>query len=157
MFKKYATISLLIWSLLLSMTEINKVFLLGFTVLHNNEKAAHFCTCSGCNHGEGENEKTSMCSTNMIAGHTGNHSDQDAAEHCSVDRSGDETSDKVMICGCDSNQDQNLPVLYNTLDKVALLFPSHFLIPADQENAIFTRPKAHQFIFQKEIFHPPRA
>ena len=118
MVKNSALVFILSISLLFSMTEIYKVTMLGFTVLTDADKAAQFCTCTGCSHshdGMSKNEDQNM------AGHgidQHQQSDKEEPSHCStkVKHSG-----SASVCACKTNTEKKTPILYNSLDKVALL------------------------------------
>lgn len=141
----------LIFTLLFSMTEISKVTLMGYTLLTDGEKAAHFCTCLGCSHGSPSDGEASHCSMNKAEMDT--HNNEEKPKHCNMSQ----TADGASVCGCNSTPSGNLHVLFNTLDKTALLANFQFSLKESKKTFIrlthFESPES----VQRDIFHPPKA
>jgi len=153
MVKNPALVFILSISLLFSMTEIYKVTMLGFTVLTDADKAAQFCTCTGCSHshdGMSKNEDQNMAGHGMDQ-HENNNSKQPS--HCAM--SG-EHSGSASVCACKTNTEKKTPILYNSLDKVALLTPVKTNKPSEKERVLHTYQKKNETSVSKDIFHPPK-
>lgn len=143
------------------MSDFNKVAMLGYTLLTDSQKAAHFCTCTGCNHDseqhpskENSKKKPAMCITTMESTAIQETEVSDNISSCCTTTS--ETSE-AKICQC--NQDK-LPsgeiALINTIDKTALLRPM-ILINFTSESIlkfIYTQRNTNPLL--KEIFRPPQ-
>lgn len=150
--KSPALIFILSLTLLLSMTEIYKVTLLGFTVLTDAEKAAHFCTCTGCSHTrdmtvQGEDMMNSDDMNND------NRQEENEPSHCSTNKSdpGD-----AAVCACKASPEKERPILYNSLDKVALLSSVKAIHPSENERVLLIYQNRNEDSLSKEIFHPPK-
>lgn len=141
-------IALVIFTLLLSMTETGKVVMLGYTVFTDYEKASHLCTCTGCSHPSGS--ETEFCE--MEAGKGETDTGKTEPQHCDMGR----TSADSSICSCDTTPAANMHILFNTLDKTALLAT---LGLSTEINSISTF-RSHRIDkpvhIIRDIFHPPR-
>lgn len=147
-----ALVVILSITLLFSMTEIYKVTMLGFTVLTNVEKAAHFCTCTGCSHGK----DMSNHSDGNMASHEMDQKEQQGSSqpsHCSTNSS---DSGKAAVCACKTSSDQERPAPYKSLDKVALLVSAKTIRPSEKERDLIIYHNRDEESHVKEIFHPPK-
>jgi hypothetical protein len=136
--------------LLLSMTEMSKVAMLGYTLFSDGDKAAMFCTCIGCSHNAASQDRVQSCSIDMDgAGH-----DDKAPSHCSINASGD---DAPSICACGAEPGGEHHILLNSLDKIALLFPSEQSAPGFDSREYFHVKLGLPDTFTPDIFHPPRS
>lgn len=141
----------LIFTLLFSVTEISKVTLMGYSLLTDGEKAAHFCTCFGCSHGTGSDDEASHCSMDMADVDTQNTEQE--PKHCDMSK----TADGASVCGCNSTPSGNLHILFNTLDKTALL-ANHQFSQKEFKRTVLTLTRFESPVsIQRDIFHPPRA
>jgi hypothetical protein len=146
-----ALILFLSLSLLFSMTEIYNVTLLGFTVLTNAEKAAHFCTCKGCSHDQNDMSEEHSMQDEM---HGMDRSGQnEGPSHCATN---DAETGKPAICACNTSPEKEIPNLYNSLDKVALLSPAKTNRLSKKERGLFTYQNRDEYSLSKDIFHPPK-
>lgn len=144
-------------SLLFSMTEISKVALMGYTLFTDGEKAAHFCTCLGCSNGT--DSDTEHCAINMEksadteSSHDDNkHGDEEKAAHCSMNS----TASGESVCGCDKESSGEMHILFNTLDKTALLANSEGAEQTYDKRYFKYYHQADLSYYQKDIFHPPK-
>jgi len=141
----------IIFTLLFSMTEISKVALMGYTLFTDGEKAAHFCTCLGCSHDTNSSDESSHCSMDMADRNT--HKKGGEPKHCDTSQ----TADGASICGCSSTPSANQQILFNTLDKTALMA----ILQYPQKDFKITVLRLTKFenpiSIQRDIFHPPRA
>jgi hypothetical protein len=140
---------LVVLSLLFSMTEISKVAVLGYTMFTDGEKAAQFCTCMGCSHST-ENEKES-CMVDM--GSDNSHEEESEPMHCNMTQSANGSS----VCGCDNSPSGEKQILFNTLDKTALLAVFHYSSREIEKSIEHLNREEHPVSVQRDIFHPPRA
>lgn len=146
-----ALILLLSLTLLFSMTEIYKITVLGFTVFTNAEKASHFCTCTGCSHShDSMSEKDNMQNKMQSMDHS---EDDEESSHCAV---GSSETGKPAVCGCNTSPEKEIPMLYSSLDKVALLTPVKKNQPSEKERTLFTYQSRDEYSLSKDIFHPPK-
>ena len=148
-----ALVFILSISLLFSMTEIYKVTMLGFTVLTDADKAAQFCTCTGCSHshnGMSKNEDQNMAGHGMDQHQ---QCDKEGPSHCSTNG---KHSGSASVCACKTDTDRETPILYNSLDKVALLIPVKNNRPSEKERVLHTYQKRNETSLSKDIFHPPK-
>lgn len=146
-----AFIMLLSLTLLFSMTEIYKVTVLGFTVFTDADKAAHFCTCSGCSHSHDSMSKTEKMPESK---HSMDHQvKNENPSHCAVNGS---DTEKPAVCACKTSPEKEIPILYNSLDKVALLTPVSTDNPSEKERGLFIYQNRDKYSFSKDIFHPPK-
>lgn len=140
-----------IFTLLLSMTEISNVAIMGYTLFTDGEKAAHFCTCIGCSHGTSSDSEMAHCSMEMADMDT--RDEDNEPKHCDISQ----TASGESVCSCEKSSPGQLHILFNTLDKTALLAN---LIYSQREfkKTVFnlTNPGNPETI-QRDIFHPPRA
>jgi len=83
----------LVLTLLLSMTEISKVALLGYTLFTDGEKATHFCTCMGCSHSDSGEAK--HCDMKMNKESESSHGSEDEPAHCDMNS----TASGESVCG----------------------------------------------------------
>jgi len=153
MTKNPALIFILIVALLFSMTEIYKVTMLGFTVLADAEKAAHFCTCVGCSHDQG---MPNHHDDGNMASHGMNHHNQEESNqpaHCSTNSS---DSGNSAYCACQSSPEKETPILINSLDKVALLTPVKTKRPSEKKREFYIYQNSHEQTLSKDVFHPPK-
>jgi|GEM_PF-1198220 len=146
-----AFLILLSLTLLFSMTEIYKVTVLGFTVLTDVDKAAHFCTCSGCSHTHGDMPKTDAAQDAMH-GDDPQMKDEEPS-HCATNSA---ENGKPAVCACNASPEKEIPNLYNTLDKVALLIPVKTNSPSEKERGFFVYQNRNEYSLSKDIFHPPK-
>lgn len=140
-----------IFTLLFSMTEISKVALMGYTLFTDGEKAAHFCTCFGCSHGAPSDDEASHCSMDMADMDTKDNDEE--PKHCDMSQ----TSDGASVCGCSSTPSGNLHILFNTLDKTALLANLPFSKKVFKKTVLRLTNFENPVSIQRDIFHPPRA
>jgi hypothetical protein len=151
--KNPALVVILSLSLLFSMTEIYKVTMLGFTVLADSDKAAHFCTCTGCSHSHDKmpsNEADDMSSHGMDQH---KHQEKNQPSHCSMNTS---DTGKAAVCACNTSPEKELPVLYNSLDKVALLATMKTIHPSEKERVLLPYRDRDENSLSKDVFHPPK-
>ena len=153
MVKNPVLIFILSLSLLFSMTEIYKVTMLGFTVLTDADKAAHFCTCTGCSHSHNslQHSETDDMSSHGMDQHE--NEDKSEASHCTMNTS---DTGKTAVCACNSSPEKEFPVLYNSLDKVALLATFKTIHPSEKENALLIHQDRGEKSLSKDVFHPPK-
>ena len=140
-----------IFTLLFSMTEISKVTLMGYTLLTDGEKAAHFCTCMGCSHGASSDDQASHCSMDMADMST--QETDEEPKHCDMSK----TAEGASICGCSSAASGNLHILFNTLDKTALLANLQYSQKELKRTFLKLTNFESPISIQRDIFHPPRA
>lgn len=141
----------LVLTLLFSMTEISKVALLGYTLFTDGEKAAHFCTCMGCSHSDdGEAE---YCDMQMNKDSESSHGSEDEPDHCDMNS----TASGESVCGCDSEPSGEMHILFNTLDKTALLAFSKDIFRISDKRFFNFLKHSDLSYYQKDIFHPPKA
>lgn len=146
-----AFILLLSLTLLFSMTEIYKVTMLGFTVLTDVEKASRFCTCTGCSHSHDDSSVNEHDQNKMQEmDHTGH---KEKPSHCSMNSS---DTGKPSVCSCSTSPDKEIPILYNSLDKAALLTPVRTNHPLEKESRFLILQKNNTISLSKDIFHPPK-
>lgn len=160
MLKSFFHISLTVL-LLMSMSDINRVALLGYTVLTDSQKAAHFCTCSGCNHHSdqetarhnNENEPE-MC---LIKKDSTTHKmPAEKSDDTSCCSSSDELTD-VSICQCSHDATPvNSIAVFNTIDKTALFSTTKLSEYKLKGQSRFSYIVHKTIPFFREIFHPPR-
>ncbi len=143
-----AGITLVIFTLLLSMTETGKVVMLGYTVFTDFEKATHFCTCNGCSHQSGN--ETEFCV--MEAGKGETDTGKTEPQHCDMSR----TSADSSICSCDTAPAANMHILFNTLDKTALLATLRISTEVNSISTFRSRRPEKPVHIIRDIFHPPR-
>lgn len=135
--------------------------MLGYTLLVDSQKAAHFCTCTGCNHDseqhssrENSMEEPAMCITTMESTAIQETEVSDNNTSCCTTTS--ETSE-AKICQC--NQDK-LPsgeiALINTIDKTALFRPIKLINFTSESILKFIYTPRNTSPFFKEIFRPPQ-
>jgi len=147
--RRSITSILIIFSLMLSMTEISNVAVLGYSLMMDAEKAANFCTCLGCSHSsESESE---FCTVNMDNKMT--HEDDREPVHCDITP----TAGGSSVCGCDTSPANQIQVVFNTIDKTALL-PALQYSEAELKRPLFkpfdVEKPTH---IQRDIFRPPKA
>jgi len=142
---------IVILTLLFSMTEISKVALMGYTLFTDGDKAAHFCTCFGCSHGNSSNEESSHCSMDMAD--MGTHDTEVEPNHCDMSQ----TADGASICGCNSTPSGNQQILFNTLDKTALMANLQHSQNEFKKTVLRLTNFESPVSIQRDIFHPPRA
>lgn len=139
------------FTLLLSMTEVSKVTLMGYTLLTDSEKAAHLCACMNCSHGN--DSETEHCSTNMGDSEHAEGEGGDKAMHCSISQ----PESSMSYCGCNSSPINQVNIFFNTLDKTALLATLAYSVK-EIEQTFFREYRAEEPVhINREIFHPPRA
>jgi hypothetical protein len=141
----------IIFTLLFSMTEISKVALMGYTLFTDGEKAAHFCTCLGCSHDTNSSDESSHCSMDMADRNT--HKKGGEPKHCDTSQ----TADGASICGCSSTPSGNLHILFNTIDKTALLANPQYVQKELKRTFLTLTNFESPISIQRDIFHPPRA
>jgi len=137
--------------LLFSMTEISKVALVGYTLLTDGEKAAHLCTCLGCSHTDKSDDEASHCSMDMAD--TDTHSAEEKPKHCDMSQ----TADGASVCGCSTTPSGELHILFNTLDKTALLANLQYSQKEVKKSFLRLTHFESPVSIQRDIFHPPRA
>lgn len=143
--RRSITSILVIISLLFSMTELSNVAVLGYSLMTDGEKASNFCTCISCTHNTVSD--TEHCDVDM-----GQEENQEP-KHCNMPH---ENSGST-VCGCNASAADQIQILFNTLDKTALL-PSLQYSAADLKRSIFkpfSVKKATRI--QRDIFRPPKA
>jgi hypothetical protein len=151
--KSPALVVILSLSLLFSMTEIYKVTMLGFTVLADSDKAAHFCTCAGCSH---SHESMPGSKADDMSSHGMNqheHQDENQPSHCKMNTS---DNGQAAFCACSTSSEKELPVLYNSLDKVALLAAIKTVQPSEKERVLLPYQDKDENSLSKDVFHPPK-
>ncbi|WP_069131689.1 hypothetical protein [Rhodohalobacter halophilus] len=145
-------------TLLFSMTEISKVAIVGYSLFTDGEKVAHFCTCIGCSHDTNSGTEHCAIDMEMDKSHDSSHSaekhgSEEKPAHCDMTQ----TASGESVCGCQKGAPGQMHILFNTLDKTALLaesgnakliFDKRFFKQLHQSNLSF---------FQKDIFHPPQS
>ncbi len=136
-------------TLLLSMTEISKVAMLGYTLFSDGDKAALLCTCIGCSHKAKSETEPAMCTV----GTSGANHDEDQPSHCSVQS---QDGDSLSICACGAQQSGDHHILLNSLDKIALLFPQSVSGPGYKCIDYVRHGHGTPLSFSPDIFHPPR-
>ena len=151
----------LIFLLLMSMSDINKVVLLGYTLVTDSQKAAHFCTCTGCDQHSGDNhddqansDEPAMCMTTPDQS-----ADQDKVLPGSNDSccSSDGEGSKVNICQCGHDKPPAGDIaLINTIDKTALFTPVKLINFASVRGSEFIYIPQQPLSYFKEIFRPPQ-
>lgn len=160
MLKSFSHIMLTIL-LLMSMSDISKVVLLGYTVMTDSKKAAQFCTCSGCNHNTDQEisehkseDDPEMCITVKVSStHQIPGNELEDSTCCS---SSNELID-VSICQC--NQDtspENSIATFNTIDKTALFSTTNFSEYQLNGQSQISYIVHNTLQYFREIFHPPR-
>lgn len=140
-----------ILTLLLSMTEISSVALMGYTLFTDGEKAAHFCTCIGCSHGDSSDDKTSHCSIDMAD--TSSHETEEETMHCDMTQ----TANGASICSCSASESSVQHILFNTHDKTALLANLQYSQSKFKKTVLNFIYSENPESIQRDIFHPPRA
>lgn len=160
MLKLFSHISLTIL-LLMSMSDFNRVVLLGYTVLTDSQKAAHFCTCSGCNH-QSDQETTNHKSENepeiclILNGSTKHQMSTKKSDDKSCCSSSNKLND-VSICQCSHNTSPvNSIAVFNTIDKTALFSTTKWTENQLKGISQFFYIVHKTIPFFREIFHPPR-
>lgn len=136
-------------TLLFSMTEISKVALMGYTLFTDGEKAALFCTCMGCSH-DTDSEKES-CSTDMSD--DSSHSEKSEPMHCNMTS----TASGESVCGCEKDSSGEMHILFNTLDKTALLAEFQYKSREFNRTSFRQNRVEDPVSVQRDIFHPPRS
>lgn len=144
----------LIALLLMSMADISKVVLLGYTLITDSDKAAQFCTCPGCNHHSNRTqngEKNEMC-TISFEDNDNATSNNSPAGCCPSDK-----SETANICQCGHDKNTPSPIaLYNSIDKTAL-FSTIVFKPFSQDSKFrFSFQNQNLTHYLSDIFHPPR-
>ncbi len=140
-----------IFTLLFSMTEISNVAIMGYTLFTDGEKAAHFCTCIGCSHDSSSDSDMAHCSMDM--GDMDTQAEDNKPKHCDMSQ----TASGESVCGCEKSTPGQLHILFNTLDKTALL-ANYIYSQIEFRKTVYnlTQPGNPESI-QRDIFHPPRA
>jgi len=153
MVKNPALIFILSLSLLFSMTEIYKVTLLGFTVLTDSDKAAHFCTCTGCSHSQDNMQKNNDTGMDEHGLMQHQQNDNSQAAHCAMN--GTEAGE-AAYCACKTSPEKESPILFNSLDKVALLTPVKTNRPSEKKRVLSVYQNRDEKSLSKDVFHPPK-
>jgi len=144
---------LLIPLLLISLTEIHQVIEAGLDEFTDYERPGRTCNCIGCSmamHGNEQAGEAQMCDI------TQGEKAGEKAHHCTMSMNqGD--GDRPSVCSCNTKNNKQPHILYNTPDKNALItivkpmgvYRSSILfrefLDPDPQTA------------QNDIFHPPRA
>ncbi len=167
--KTFFHISLIVL-LLMSMSDINKVVLLGYTVMTDSQKASHFCTCTGCNHHSdhhgNEDEDDDIAEMCIIEMNPSAHvPEKDPVDQkadvtepgCCSSTNPDTEQTGISICQCNHDTIPSGSIaIFNTIDKTAL-FPSAVIRDFRKSSqSRFSFVAGIPIPFLKEIFHPPK-
>lgn len=131
--------------MLLSVAEISKVVMLGYVLATDFQKASHFCTCIDCCSTTTEAEDPNMCTIDL-----GERSDKPTNRT-------DSKKEKPAVCSCSADTATQSPIaMINTLDKAAMLNPSHVLIPNQKSTLLFIKSDQLPEPDLEDVFHPPK-
>jgi len=141
---------LLVFTILMSLSGIDKVLFISYSAITNSDKAAHFCSCAACNFTDSESGESSFC-------HTGKEADN-TRKFCHTN-SGDRSESKrgPSICNCNSDSGSSAKsVVFNTLDKVVFLESRTIRRLLNQTALGYLYKESATSFLLKEVFHPPR-
>lgn len=127
--------------------------MLGLTVIADSNKAAHLCTCVGCSH---SHESMANSNADDVSSHgmdQHEHQDENQPSHCNMNAS---DNGQAAFCACSTSSEKELPVLYNSLDKVALLAAIKTVHPSEKERTLLPRHDRDEKSLSKDVFHPPK-
>jgi len=141
---------LLVFTILMSLSGIDRVLFLSYSAITDSDKAAHFCSCAACESNENESAEREFCHTGSKADNTSKFCHTDSQDHAGS-KSG------PSICNCNSKSGSPADsVVFNTLDKVAFLESRTIRRFLNQTTlGFFFKESATSFLL-KEVFHPPR-
>ena len=138
--------------------------MLGYTVMTDSQKAAHFCTCTGCNHHSDQKsaDETDFCTVEMITTAQKQNEDQEPEQAqsdgcCSSSSPASKEQSGINICQCNHDTTPSDSIaIFNTIDKTAL-FPSMIIRDLRlSSQSRFSFIEGISIPFLKEIFHPPK-
>ncbi len=141
---------LLVFTILMSLSGIDKVLFLSYTAVTNSQKAAHFCSCATCNIADSESGEVKFCHTAAKADNSRKFCHTDSGDH-SKNRHGS------SVCSCNSNSgSQTDAVVFNNLDKVAFLQSYKVKRSLIQISLVHSFKESLPSFLLKEVFRPPK-
>lgn len=141
---------LLVFTILMSLSGIDKVLFISYSAITNSDKAAHLCSCSACSVTDSESGESSFCHTGSKADNTEKFCHTNSGDHS-------ESKNGTSICSC--NSDSGSPqdsVIFNTLDKVTLLESRTIRRFLNQTTLGYSFIESATSYLLKEVFRPPR-